>query len=50
VAEGSEVAEPAAQAGTGGRSTSLWSYSVFGVVVLGLGGLLLVARSRGRRA
>jgi len=50
VGEGSEDAEPAAQAGAGGRSTSVWSYSVFGIVILGLGGLLLVARSRGRRA
>jgi hypothetical protein len=48
--EGGEEAEPAAQAGTGGRSTSLWSYTVFGIVILGLGGLLFAARSRGRRA
>jgi hypothetical protein len=50
VGEGSEDAEPAAQAGAGERSTSLWSYSVFGIVILCLGGLLFVARLRGRRA
>ena len=48
--EESEDVEPAAQAGTGGRSTNLWSYTVFGIVILCLGGLMLVARSRGRRA
>jgi len=50
VAEGSEDAEPAAQAGAEERSTSLWSYTVFGIVILCLGGLLFAARSRGGRA